>query len=226
MEKRDYNKVIVELKRALADGFRGFLAEGTERIEVPDDKYHLEIALKELLKIPGWQHESGVGENPITEYMKLKRAIYITSIGEDGKKGDLQKTVGYLINKYEDNVIYHNTIKPMYEVLRDIVTTDQHGYDVDEYKIVPRTPENNVKTPVSVTPYPNKKIKPKTNAKYKMKDGDIPVFAKRNGVETFIGVMVQGTRFISKENVERYQSINPKDYDEPKTSPADPGEDR
>lgn len=37
MEKKDYKRVKDELKKALADGFRGFLAEGTERIEVPDD---------------------------------------------------------------------------------------------------------------------------------------------------------------------------------------------
>ena len=226
MEKKDYNKVISELRRALADGFRGFLAEGTERIEVPDDRFHIEIALNELQKIPGWKHESGVGENPIIELMKLKKAIYITSIDEDGKKGDLQRTVGYIVNKYEDNVIYKNTIKPMYEVLRDIVINDEHGYDVDEYKIVPKTPENNVKTPVKINTYHNKQLKPKTDAKYKMQDGDIPVFAKRNGVETFIGVMANGTRFISKEHVERYQNINPKDYDEPETIQSDPGEDR
>lgn len=222
MEKRDYKRVKDELKRALADGFRGFLAEGTERVEVPDDEYHMKIALLELMKIPGWEHESGVGENPIIEYMKLKKAIYITSIGEDGKKGDLQKTVGYIVDKYEDNVIYGGKIRPMYEVLREVVINDEHGYDVDEYKIVPKTPDNNVKTPVSVKPYPNKKIKPKQNAKYKMREGDVPVFAKRNGVETFLGIMVNGTRFISKEHVERYDKIKPSDYDDP----SDFGEDR
>lgn len=226
MLKKDNRRVIEELKKALAEGFRGFLAEGIERVEVPDDKYHIEIALNELLKIPGWKHESGVGENPIVEFMKLKDAIYITSIGEDGKKGDMQKTVGYIVDKFEDNVIYRNKIKPMYEVLREIVINDEHGYDVDEYKIVPKTPTNNVKTPVIVKSYHNKKLKPKNDAKYKMQDGDVPVFSKRNGVETFIGVKVQGTRFISKNHIDRYQNINTKNYDEPNTSSSDQEEER
>ena len=74
MDQEAFKKIARALSVALVDDFRGFLVEGTKRVEVPEDMLHLQIAYQELLKVPGWKYESGTGQNPIVEYLQIKKA--------------------------------------------------------------------------------------------------------------------------------------------------------
>lgn len=203
MDERNYNEIAKELVMALVDDFRGFLIEGTERVEVPDDKLHIQIALEELMKIPGWKHESGVGEVPTVELMKDKNAIYITKIPIPGEKGKYQRSVGYITDMYNDEIVYKGKHQKAYEVLRKIAIG--MGYDVDEYELLKRT-EETVKTPVMVTNYRGnlkiKKSRVDIKPQHSIKDGDKPQFDK-NG--EFIG-FISGGKFISKAHYARYSS--------------------
>ncbi len=67
---------IKKMTEAMIQEFRGFIVEG-ERIPVPEDLYHINIALQEMQKVPGWEYKSGTGQNPLIEYLKEKKAIYI-----------------------------------------------------------------------------------------------------------------------------------------------------
>lgn len=201
MENVDYNKIAKILSMALIDDFRGFLIEGIKRVEVPDDKLHIQIALEEMMKIPGWQHESGVGEVPTVELMKEKRAIYITKIPNPTKKGEFQRSIGYITDMYDDEVEYKGKKMKAYEMLRNIAIG--MGYDVDEYDLLEQT-EHSVKTPVAVTNYKgNMKIKRhKLDIKptRSIREGDKPSFDTKGNL---IGFISNG-KFISVNHYTRY----------------------
>lgn len=150
MEQNEFLKIARALSGALIDDFRGFLVEGICRQLVPDDKLHLQIAYQELLNVPGWEYESGTGQNPIIEYLQLKKAIYITKILKEDGSGEYQRTVGYLTDVFDFEVDYKGKKLPAYEVLRSIAIG--MGYDVDEYTLLPRT-KDSVKTPAAIVTY-------------------------------------------------------------------------
>lgn len=133
----EFEANIKKLTEAMIQEFRGFIVEG-ERIPVPEDLYHINIALQEMQKVPGWEYKSGTGQNPLIDYLKEKKAIYITKI--EVEKGKYQLTVGYLQQAYSAEVEYRNKIQPEHEVIKQIATG--LGYDVDEYILMPE--ENKV----------------------------------------------------------------------------------
>lgn len=198
MEQQEFIRIARALSVALIDDFRGFLAEGSKRIEVPDNELHLNIAYKELSNVPGWEYESGVGQNPIVEYLQLKKAIYITKILKEDGSGEYQRTVGYLTDVFSNEVIYKEKKQLAYMALRSIAIG--MGYDVDEYTLQPRTKES-VKTPVSIEVY-----KGKTSVKKRFKKANahhiISSAASKAIIVggTMIGVIDNG-RFYRKENV-------------------------
>ncbi|MBR3002658.1 MAG: hypothetical protein IKF38_03730 [Clostridia bacterium] len=202
MAENNFNEIAKNLSTALIDDFRGFLVEGKERIEVPEDKLHLQIAFQEMSKDPNWEYISGTGQNPTIEYMKDKRAIYITKIRTGKNKDDFQRTVGYIKDVFSGKVEYKGKKKTEYEVLREIALA--MGYDVDEYKLLERT-ENSVKTPVSMVNYKGE-IKVKRSRRItveptrKLSRGDKPVFDKNNHI---IGFISNG-KFTSISNYKRY----------------------
>ena len=206
-EKRDYNKIAKILGMALIDDFRGFLVEGTKRAIVPDDKLHIQIALEEMMKIPGWQHESGVGEVPTVELMKEKSAIYITRIPDPKTKGKFQRSIGYINDLYMDDVEYKGKKMKAHEMLGQIAIG--MGYDVDEYELLERT-ENSVKTPVAVTNYKGdikiKRRKLEIEQPRSIREGDKPQFDSKGNL---IGFISRG-RFISKEHYSRYRGTGVK----------------
>ena len=103
--------------KELGKGMNGALAE---LIEVPEDLLHLHIAFQEMSKVPGWKYESGIGQNPTIEYMKEKKAIYITRIPAPGKPGEYQRTVGYLTDAFPEEIQYKEVFKPQYEIIKQI----------------------------------------------------------------------------------------------------------
>ncbi len=62
----------------------------------------MQVAFQEMTKIPGWNYVSGTGQNPIVEFMKDKKAIYITKIPLSDDKLQYQRTVGYLTDAYSE----------------------------------------------------------------------------------------------------------------------------
>lgn len=208
MEKEKFSIATKKLSSALIDDFRGFIADGCQRIEVPEDLLHLNIAFQEMSKVPGWKYESGTGQNPTIEYLKEKEAIYITKIPVPNKKGEYQRTVGYLTDVFSEEVEYRGIQQKQSEVLKQIALG--MGYDVDEYTLQERT-ESSVKTPVSIVTYkgkmhvrqtPSIKLDPNRT----LSEGDKPVFGNNNKL---IGFISNG-RFVNIKNYKRYAGRFPK----------------
>lgn len=205
MENNKFNEIAKALSMALIDDFRGFLVEGKQRIEVPEDMLHLQIAHQEMLKVPNWKYESGTGQNPTIEYMKEKQAIYITKIPNENRKGEYQRTVGYLTDVYSQEVEYKGKKQLAYEVLKTIAIG--MGYDVDEYTLQERT-ENTVKTPVSIVTYKGethiKKVCSQQVVPHRsLSEGDQPVFGEN---DLIIGFISKG-KFVSAKNYKRYAGV-------------------
>ncbi|MBR2704277.1 MAG: hypothetical protein IKE91_02295 [Clostridia bacterium] len=203
---KDYKVIAKMLSIALIDDFRGFLVEGIKAVEVPDDRLHAEVALKEMMKIPGWHHESGVGEDPIVELMKEKNAIYISQIPIPNKPGKYTRIVSFIKDKYRDKVLYKGENKEAREMLIDIATG--MGYTVDEYRLLPRK-ETGVKTPVDVERHTGKVViksrKLDVEPPRSIKEGDKPKFDRAGN---FIG-FISGGKFINKDHYPRYnKSMN------------------
>ena len=203
-EKRDYNRIAKILSMALIDDFRGFLIEGVKRLEVPDDELHAVVALNELLKIPGWVHESGVGENTIVELMKEKRAIYITRIQDRNKPDVFHRSIGYIAKDYSEVIEYRGRKVPASVVLREIAIG--MGYDVDEYEVLERK-ENTPKTPIAVVNYRGnvkvRRSKLEIAPPRSVKEGDIPQFDTKGQLIGFIS----GGKFISASHYPRYNRV-------------------
>lgn len=201
MDQNEFLRIARALSVALVDDFRGFLVEGTVRKLVPDDKLHLQIAYQELLNVPGWEYESGTGQNPIIEYLQLKKAIYITKILKEDGSDEYQRTVGYLTDVFSCEVDYKGKKLPAYEALRTIAIG--MGYDVDEYTLLPRT-KDSVKTPASIATY-----KGETYVKKRLKKSQPhrnlsecqPVFS--NG--ELVGFIING-KFYNKKSFYRYDT--------------------
>ena len=222
MEEKNYKKIAKTLSMALIDDFRGFLVEGVQRIKVPDDMLHVQIALQEMMKIPGWHHESGVGEDPIVELMKDKSAIYITKIPDAQKEGVYYRSIGYVKDVYSDIFEYKGKKMHVYEMLRRIAIG--MGYDVDEYTLLERT-ENSVKTPFSVVNYKGsiyvkKSQKMDIQPHKNLSEGDIPVFDNNNRL---IGFKSKG-EFVAVHHYTRYSNEH---HNNKKTADSfDPGDNR
>ena len=207
--EENFNQIIKTLSSALIDDFRGFINSDGQRIEVPDNKYHLSIALREMSKLPNWNYQSGVGQNVFIDYLN-RRTIYITKLPTEN--GLFQRTVGYLTDAYSNNTIYRGHELKEYEVLRKIAIG--MGYDVDEYTFQKNT-NNTLTPPVSVTNYKgnlivnrNKNIK--LNVLKHVSEGDKPIFDDK---QNLLGFMVNG-KFVSKNHYERYSNINNKTSDD------------
>ena len=207
MERKDYVKIATALSNAIIKDFRGFLEEGVKPLEVPKDKLHLEVAYQEMLKIPNWKYESGIGQNPLIEYMIEKNAIYITQIYNE-KNEECQRTVGYLTDVFSEEVDYRGKKQPLYEVLRNIAIG--MGYDVDEYTLKERT-ENSVKTPVDIVTYKGETNIRKSNNQQmrpyrKLSEGSKPVFGN-NG--ELMGFITRDGRYLNKNGFQRYADLSP-----------------
>lgn len=198
----EFNEICKALSMALIDDFRGFLAEGTERIEVPEDKLHQQVACQEMSKIPNWKYISGIGQNPIVEYMRDKKAIYITKLPLDKENKQYQRTIGYLTDAYSELIEYKGIKQPLYKVLRNIALG--MGYDADEYSL-DKNSKSNVKDPVTITNYKANILIKKTkhfSPKRSLQNGDKPVFAPNGNL---IGFMSNG-KFVDKNHYGRYSS--------------------
>ena len=202
----NFNEILKSLSSALIDDFRGFINGDGERIIVPDDTYHILIAVQQLSKLPDWEYKSFVGQNAIVDFMN-RRAIYITKIPytENGKK-EFQRTVGYLTNAYSNDIIYKGEHLKEYEALRKIAVGI--GYDVDEYTFE-ENKTNTLTPPTSVTIFKgnlvvqqSKSIMP--NHSRRLSDGDVPVFDENNNL---LGFMVHG-KFVSKGHYQRYFNVH------------------
>lgn len=200
--KNDFYNIFRSLSLALVDDFKGFLADGTEKINVSEGELHARVAFQEMSKLPNWKYESGVGQNPIVEYMQEKRAIYVTKIPLASDNSQYQRTVGYLTDAYSELIEYKGTVQPIYMVLRRIALG--MGYDVDEYTLE-KNLESNAKTPVSITTYKAdiavKKFKT-IIANRSLKNGDKPVFASDGNI---MGFMSNG-KFVNIDHYKRYSS--------------------
>lgn len=211
MADYDFNKVSKALSIALIDDFRGFLVEGTGRLEVPDDQLHYQVAFEEMSKVPGWEYVSGTGQNPIVEFMKEKKAIYITKIATNAEKTEFCRTVGYLKDSFSDIANYRGTNRLEYLILREIALG--MGYDVDEYTLLERK-EGQTGTPVEISNFKGE-MKVKDSPKITMphgrsiSEGDKPIFDSQNNI---IGFISKG-KFINIHNYERYADIHPKTND-------------
>ncbi len=211
MSNYNFNEIIKDLSMALIDDFRGFLVAGEERLEVPDDKLHYQIAFEEMSKVPGWKYISGTGQNPIVEFMKEKKAIYITKIPDPTDPNKFYRTVGYISDIFSNNANYRGVEKPEYLILRDIALG--MGYDVDEYELLEKK-DGQTGTPVSIKNYKGE-MKVKTSHKLTMlhgrnlSEGDKPVFDSQNNI---IGFISNG-KFVNINNYERYANI-PQKHDE------------
>ena len=223
MKEEKFNNALKELTSTLIDDFRGFLVEGEQRIEVPENLYHLQVAFQEMSKIPGWEYESGTGQNPMIEYMKEKEAIYITKIlipGEDGQnqKAKYQRTVGYLTDAFSEEIVHKGVKQKEYEVLKQIALG--MGYDVDEYTLKERT-EDSVKTPVSIVTYKGElhirksrsvKIAPHRT----LSEGDKPVYGSNGQILGFIskGKFAQANEYKRYANIHSKHPMDSNDDDE------------
>lgn len=215
MKKNNFIEIVHFLSAALVDDFRGFLVEGTRRLEVPDGILHLQIAYEELSKDPAWVYESGVGQNPLVEYLQFEKAIYVTKIPTDNK-GEFQRTVGFLTNVYNNVIEYKGKQMLEYEALRMISLG--MGYDVDEYTLLEKT-EDSVKTPVSITTYKGEinihtSQKRQNNLYRTLSPSDIPKFDS-NGV--FIGFISNG-KFVSSSHYKRYANLSNKTQENESTN--------
>lgn len=221
MEQKKYNKVRNELFNALTDGkygFRGFLIDGVDRLEVPDeaenftDTLHAFVAKQELEKNPEFKYESGM--DTIAELMKEKNAIYITHILNKDEKGNVksvaQKAVAYMRENYEDVVEYMGRKMHAYEMLRCIAIG--LGYDVDEYYKIKDADKTN-KMPYDADHYEGKisvKVsRANTRAIHKLPEGAKPIVTKD---DQLIGFFFKG-KFYSKEHFSRYSSLNQSNAD-------------
>lgn len=198
----NFNEILKSLSSALIDDFRGYINCNGERVEVPDDTYHILIAVQELSKLPDWEYKSGVGQNAIVDFMN-RRAIYITKIPyeENGKK-EFQRTVGYLTNAYSNDIIYKGEHLKEYEALRKIAVG--MGYDVDEYTFE-KNKTNTLTPPTSVTNFKGNLVVKQsesimTNHSRRLSDGDIPVFDSNGNL---LGFKVHG-KFVNKNHYDRY----------------------
>lgn len=197
MEKNNQSieeKNVRQLPVAIIDDFRGFIVDG-ERVEVSEDKYHIQIALEKMKEVAGWEYVSGTGQNPLIDYLRIKQAIYITKIRNDDVKESYQRTVGYLKSAHAETIDYKGKKKPAYQVIREIAIG--LGYDVDEYEINPETNK------IALATYKgSRKIKKTTGmiANRRVSEGDKPVFGSNNQV---IGFMHAG-KFCSIEKYKRY----------------------
>ena len=213
MDQKTFIKIARSLSVALIDDFRGFLVDGIKRKEVPEDMLHLQIAYQELLKDPGWQYESGTGQNPIVEYLQIKKAIYITKIPKEDGSGEYQRTVGYLTDVFAEEVEYKGRKKYAYEILRSIAIG--MGYDVDEYTLQIKN-ENSVKTPTTIVTYKGEtyvrrrrhrtQIEPHRN----LSEGDKPIFGAGG---LLIGFISNG-KFVRARDYKRYANIGSTKKDE------------
>lgn len=214
MEQEAFKKIARALSVALVDDFRGFLVEGTKRVEVPDDMLHLQIAYQELLKVPGWKYESGTGQNPIVEYLQIKKAIYITKILKEDGSG-YQRTVGYLTDIFSEKVEYRGEEQYLYEILRSIAIG--MGYDVDEYTLQMRT-ENSVKTPTTIVTYKGethiKKQYKEVEPHRTLSEGDKPIFSNNGQLMGFIS----NGKFVRAKEYKRYATFSSTNKEEQNNS--------
>lgn len=207
MEEKDFRETMRNLTMALIDDFRGFLVDIGHRVEVPKEMYHLQIAYQEMLKVPGWEYESGTGQNPTIEYMNEKNGIYITKIRNEDGSGTYQRTVGYLTDTFNKQVEYKGAKRLEYEILREIAIG--MGYDVDEYTLLERT-KDSVKTPVSYVGYKGEMHITKRNIKEinsnrRLSEGDKPVFGTGGKLMGF----TSNGKFFDVNHYRRYTRITP-----------------
>lgn len=211
MADYEFNQVSKALSSALIDDFRGFLLEGTTRLEVADDELHAIVARNEMSKVPGWEYVSGTGQNPMVELMKEKRAIYITKIPINLEGNEFSRTVGYVKDSFPDIANYRGVEKPEYLILREIALG--MGYDVDEYTLLEKKEEEKG-TPVQISTFKGEmKVKeyPKITISHgrSIAEGDKPVFDAQNNI---IGFISKG-KFINIHNYERYAGIHLKNHE-------------
>ena len=202
------------LSSALIDDFRGFLINGTDRVEVPKGRLHIQIAVDELTKsVPGWKYEGGVGQNPIVELMQYLKGIYITKIESPDDNNPPQRTVGYLTDAYSDIVNYKGTMQYAYDVIKNIALG--MGYDVDEYNLI-KDPTSKIKNPVKIENYkasldikksPTIKVAPKRS----LTNGDKIIFDSDNNI---IGVISNGKYRKGSNYIELFAENNDKGDDE------------
>lgn len=211
MSDYDFNKVKKALSSALIDDFRGFLVEGTTRLEVADNDYHESVARSEMSKVPGWKYVSGSGQIAMDEFMNEKRAIYITQIPINPEKDEFSRTVGYIKDSFSDIANYRGVKKPEYLILREIALG--MGYNVDEHTLLEKK-EGEKGTPVKIKTYKAEmevKEYPEITISHgrSITEGDKPVFDAQN---TIIGFISKG-KFVNIHNYERYAGIHPKNHE-------------
>ena len=211
MADYDFNKVKKALSSALIDDFRGFLLEGTTRLEVADNDYHESVARREMSKVPGWEYVSESGQIAMVELMNEKRAIYITKIPINPEKDEFSRTVGYIKASFPNISNYRGVKKPEYVILREIALG--MGYNVDEHTLLEKK-EGEKGTPVKMKTFKGEmKVKeyPEITVSHgrSIVEGDKPVFDSQNNI---IGFISKG-KFINIHNYERYAAIHPKKHE-------------
>ena len=174
MEEKEKEQMMA-LLRATVDDFRGFLVDG-EEIPVADDDLHALVALKELEKYPGWKYEHGVGRDPITELLYLKKAIYMTRIkvGE----GKYQRSIAYCKDVNQQEVQYRGEKTTLAEAIKSIALGS--GYEVDEYEVEQVNEEENkykFKKPTNYTAKIEYKQREGKRFHKSFQEGDQPIFA-------------------------------------------------
>ena len=211
MDNNYYKKLASELLMAIMDDFRGFIVDGDRRVEVPEGKYHPQVAMEEMSKVPGWHYESGVGQNPLVELMMEKNAIYITKIADAKNPKELHRIIGYIPENFSDKIEYHGKIISADKMIKSIALAG--GYDVEEYKLLDPK-ESNVKTPVDIN-----RIKSERRSmtrrlrdmppRRKLKEGDEAVFDKQG---RHIGFKSNG-KFYENRSYVRYSDAKKKNDD-------------
>lgn len=133
MGDEEFEEARRNLLKAFNDDFRGFIEEGKKRVFVSDNSYHISMASKILREeIPGYD-EAKTGRNPYFDYLKIKKAIYITKIPIGSEDNKFQRTVAILTNTFSKETVFRGKIMPQYEVLKIIAL--EKGYDFDLYTL-------------------------------------------------------------------------------------------
>ena len=204
MSNEKFNEIIKALTMALLDDFRGFLIEGTKRLEVKDNEFHAVVAKQEMEKDPNYKYVSGIAQDPILDLLKAKDAIYITKIENAKNPGEYYRIVGYLKDNYKNIADFKGVTKEEYLILQDIAL--RMGYAVDEYSLTSK--ENEFPNRASVN-QKTAELKVRQTPKMEMNhsrslaEGDQPVY---DSFGYLLGFKSNG-KFVSVKSYERYHNL-------------------
>lgn len=204
MSDNSFYKTVRDLKKALENDFKGFLIPNDDgslrKVEVPEGELHILKAIEEMSTVPGWKYTSGIGQDPIAELMKEKRAIYVSRFNENDENA--LKVVAYINEVHQDEVEYRGRHKEEHVFLGEI--SSELGYEVDEYGPVPKKDGSGI-IYVPINHIESKNQDSNIHIQHNLytrrfSEGDKPVFDSNNNL---FGV-IRGGKFTRISDYARY----------------------